>query len=169
MKFVRAEAWGIGGLYASAIDAWRGAVVRHPGDRTPPVGAPMFYEGGQYGHVVVATANQGPGMRGTDMPNSGAVSESDVGWPERAWGVSYLGWTEDLNGVDLPLDTEEDEMTPDDWEKLRAIVADEVARNNREAADAVWFRESTVTKPDGSKVEQSAQQTLRETYQRVGK
>src|SRR4029078_659112 len=36
LKFVR-EQWRIGSLYGSAIDAWYGAVDRHPGDRTPPL------------------------------------------------------------------------------------------------------------------------------------
>ena len=87
-------------------------------------------------------------MRGTDMPSSGRVSESDIGWPERNWGQRYLGWTGDLNGVDLPLGNE-DEMTPDDWDKLRGIVRDEVAKNNNELAERVWVDELTVTKPSG--------------------
>lgn len=104
------------------------------------------------------------------MPSSGQVSEADLDWPVQAWGCTYLGWTEDLNGVDLPLEEqEEEEMTEEDWKKLRSIVAEEVAKNNQEAADKVWFRESSVTKRDGSKAEQSAQQTLRETYERTGK
>lgn len=108
LKYVRAEAWRIASLYGSAIDAWHGAYDRHPGDREPPVGAPLFYEGGQHGHVVVNT--KAPTMRGTDMPSSGRVSEADIDWPVTHWGVRYLGWTGDLNGVTLPLDSEEDDM-----------------------------------------------------------
>jgi hypothetical protein len=109
LKYVRAEAWRIGSLYGSAIDAWYGAVKRHPGDRNPPTGAPMFYSGGQYGHIVIDNA-KADGMRSTDNPSSGRVGETDVDWPVRAWGQTYLGWTEDLNGVDLPLgDVDDDE------------------------------------------------------------
>lgn len=127
LKYVRAEAWRIGSLYGSAIDAWYGAIDRHPGDRSPPLGAPLFYSGGQYGHIVVNTKANADPMRGTDMPSSGRVSESDLDWPVRNWGQTYLGWAGDLNGVDLPLG-EDDEMTPADWDKLRGIVREEVQR-----------------------------------------
>lgn len=127
LKYVRAEAWRIGGLYGSAIDAWYGAIDRHPGDRSPPIGAPMFYSGGQYGHIVVCVRESDGRMRSTDMPSSGVVSEGELAWPVEHWGQDYLGWAGDLNGVDLPLGSE-DEMTPDDWEKLRGIVRDEVQK-----------------------------------------
>lgn len=166
LKFVRGPAWEIGSLYGSAIDAWHGATRKHPGDRNPPLGAPMFYSGGKYGHIVINT-NAGR-IRSTDCQTSGHVSEADTNWPVDNWGQTYLGWTEDLNGVDLPLG-DEDEMTPEDWDKLRKIVADEVAANNVKAADVVWYRESKVTNRDGDAVEQSAQQTLRLAYERTGK
>jgi hypothetical protein len=31
------------------------------------------------------------------------VSDTDLDWPVRNWGYVYLGWTGDINGVDLPL------------------------------------------------------------------
>lgn len=171
LKYVRAEAWRIGSLYGSAIDAWYGAVDRHPGDRRPPVGAPMFYSGGAYGHIVVCAKSDTENMRGTDMPSSGRVSENDLDWPVNNWGQNYLGWASDLNGVDLPLgnESEEDEMTPADWDKLRSIVRDEVARNNKGATDSVWDEALTVTKPSGDDEQKSTRQVLRETWQRVSK
>jgi hypothetical protein len=99
-KFVRDQCWRVPSLYGSAIEAWNGAREKHPGDRTPPVGAPLYYRGGQYGHAVIACHG---GMRSTDCQSTGRVSDIDVGWPERAWGYTYLGWTGDINGVDLPL------------------------------------------------------------------
>lgn len=103
LKFVRAEAWEIGSLYGSAIDAWNGAHKKHPGDRNPPDGAPCFYRGGTYGHIVVYRRHDAGRIRSTDCTYSGKVSDADLSWPETAWGDDYLGWTEDLNGVDLPL------------------------------------------------------------------
>jgi hypothetical protein len=166
LKYVRAEAWRIGGLYASAIDAWYGAIDRHPGDRNPPLGAPCFYSGGQYGHIVVWT-NQ-PDMRSTDMPSSGLVSEGDLDWPVNHWGQTYLGWAGDLNGVDLPLESE-DEMTGEDWEKLRRIVREEVQKNNATSTDSVWDERQTVTLPSGKDADKSMRQIARETFQRVAK
>ena len=165
LAFVRGEAWQIGGLYGSAIDAWHGAVHRHPGDRNPPIGAPMFYSGGTYGHIVVARAD---GMRSTDCEHSGQVNDAGTDWPVHSWGQTYLGWTEDLNGVDLPIG-DEDEMTPDDWDKLRRIVSEEVAQNNPITSDHVWDERVTVTKPNGQDEAKSTRQILRETWQRVAK
>jgi hypothetical protein len=165
LKFVR-EQWRVNSLYGSAIDAWAGAVDRHPGDRSPPLGAPLFYEGGQHGHIVIGVKANADPMRGTDMPSSGRVSEDVIAWPEIHWGQKYLGWTGDLNAVDLPLGNE-DEMTPDDWDKLRGIVRDEVERNNKGATDAVWDEAQTVTKPNGDDEQKSTRQILRETWQRV--
>jgi hypothetical protein len=165
LKFVR-ESWRIGGVYASAIDAWHGAVNRHPGDRSAPTGAPLFYSGGKYGHIVINTEEPND-MRGTDMPSSGNVSEDDIDWPVRNWGQTYLGWAEDLNGVDLPLG--EDEMTSEDWKKLRTIVAEEVTKNNPALVDKVWNEETTVTKPSGQDEKKSTRQIIRETWQRVAK
>jgi hypothetical protein len=50
--------------------------------------------------VIAAASGE---MRSTDCTSANDISEVDVGWPERAWGYEYLGWTGDLNGVDLPL------------------------------------------------------------------
>jgi hypothetical protein len=168
LKYVRAEAWRIGGLYASAIDAWHGAIKRHPGDRNAPIGAPMFYEGGQYGHIVVAVETERDRMRSTDMPYSGVVNEGDIDWPVNNWGQKYLGWTEDLNAVDLPLESE-DEMTGEDWDKLRKIVREECERNNKPATDSVWDEAQTVTSPGGDDMQKSMRQIARETWQRVAK
>ena len=156
--YVRAEAWQIGALYGDAIDAWHGAVDRHPGDRTPPLGAPLFYEGpGVHGHIVICTRANSAEMRSTDMPSSGVVSEDVIAWIENHWGGKYLGWTEDLNAVDLPLETE-DEMKEEDFDRIRKIVRQEV-----------WEKDLPVNKPDGTETKKSAKQIIRETLQRVQK
>jgi hypothetical protein len=168
LKYVRAEAWQIGSLYGSAIDAWYGAADRHPGDRTPPLGAPLFYKGGQHGHVVICSLADREKIRGTDMPASGVVSEDALDWPVTHWGVEYLGWTGDLNGVDLPLGSEDD-MSPEDWDKLRGIVRDEVQKNNNDLAERVWTDNMKVTTPAGNVETKAARQTLREVWQRIAK
>lgn len=168
LKYVRAEGWQIGSLYGSAIDAWYGAADRHPGDRTPPLGAPMFYSGGQHGHIVMCVVDNDDRMRSTDMPSSGVVSEGALAWPENHWGATYLGWTGDLNGVDLPLGNEDD-MTPDDWEKLRGIVRDEVQKNNDDLAERVWVDNMKVTTPADNVETKAARQVLREVWQRIAK
>ena len=128
-KFVRGPCWEVGSLYGSAIEAWNGAREKHPGDRNPPEGAPVYYSGGQYGHAVLYQSPGTSRIRSTDAPSTGKVSDQDLDWPERAWGYKYLGWTGDINGVDLPLgggEGEDDEMKEDDFERIRKIVRQEV-------------------------------------------
>jgi hypothetical protein len=101
LKWTRGPCWEVGSLYASAIDAWNGATQKHSGDRNPPEGAPCFYRGGQYGHAVISVG--GGRIRSTDCTSSTKVNDAALSWPESAWGYTYLGWTGDINGVDLPL------------------------------------------------------------------
>lgn len=94
----------IGSRDPSAIAAWSNAGGKHQGDRRPPLGAPCFYAGGRYGHIVIAggDVNGQKMIRSTDVSSSGRVSSVDIGWCERNWGYRYLGWTETLNGVTIP-------------------------------------------------------------------
>jgi hypothetical protein len=124
-KYVRDPCWRVASLYGSAIDAWNGARHKHPGDRNPPKGAPCYYRGGQYGHAVISVG--GGRIRSTDSTSARQVNDAALSWPETAWGYEYLGWTEDINGVDLPLDTggegEEDmPLTSDEIDKIAARV-----------------------------------------------
>jgi hypothetical protein len=112
-QYVRGPCWGVGSLYGSAIEAWNGSTQKHPGDRNPPDGAPCYYSGGSYGHAVLFT-DKSDAMRSTDCQSTGRVSETDLGWPERAWGYKYLGWTGDINGVDLPLSSSSNSETGED-------------------------------------------------------
>jgi hypothetical protein len=98
-KFVRDQCWRVGSLYGSAIEAWNGARFKHPGDRTPPAGAPVYYRGGNYGHAVIFCGPEHTGIRSTDCFSAYDVSDAQLSWPETAWGYEYLGWTEDINGV----------------------------------------------------------------------
>lgn len=102
LKYVRTW-WEIGSLYPDAITAWREAKQKHPDDTSPPLGAPVFWQGGQHGHIAIYVG--GPDMRSTDCTHSGDVSTAHGSWVRNQWGYDYLGWTGDLNGVDLPLDT----------------------------------------------------------------
>lgn len=157
LSYVRGDCWRLGSLYGSAIEAWNAARHKHKGDRHPPIGAPCFYSGGTYGHIVIWRG--GSQMRSTDCTSSGDVSDADLDWPVRAWGDEYLGWTEDLNGVDLPLG---DEMNEADWTKLRDIVHDEV--------EGAWAAHMKVTQPgSGQDTSKARQQVLRELWQKVTK
>lgn len=88
---------------ADAIGAWNAAAHKHPGDKHPPKGAPVFWKSGAggsgHGHIALV---RGSVMRSTDIPSSGKVGNDDGSWPRIHWGQTYLGWAEDLNGILIP-------------------------------------------------------------------
>ena len=89
----------------SAIAAWNAAKVKHVNGKDrdaqhPPKGAPVFWGGTRYGHIALAV-NEDFG-RSTDTTRSGQVSTREGDWWRLNWGMPYLGWTEDLNGVAIP-------------------------------------------------------------------
>lgn len=101
MKFARL-ACGITTGANSAIDAWEAAERKH-WHATPPRGVPVFWAGGShgYGHVAISSGDW-------DCYSTDVVVADQVRWCVMPlirwrWGLRYLGWTEDLNGVSLLL------------------------------------------------------------------
>ena len=96
-KFVR-MALGAGPGFPSAITAWQGARYRH-GISNPnqvPAGVPVYWGGGQYGHVALSTGNGR--LISTDYPKSGRIGTGTISALTSAWHKPLLGWTEDING-----------------------------------------------------------------------
>jgi len=83
-----------GHMYPSAISQWHNAKHKHHGDRTPPIGAPVYFQGGQYGHVAIYIGNGR--VRSTDVGGAGKMGTASIGWFATHWGYSYLGWTGDI-------------------------------------------------------------------------
>lgn len=88
-----------------AIDGWNGSPLKHPGDRNPPIGAPVYYTAASSGatagdgHVAIYVGN---GMiRSSDAGGYGVNATVPLDWPERNWGRRYLGWTGDILGHPL--------------------------------------------------------------------
>lgn len=91
-----------GNKYPSAINQWHNAKKKHRDDRTPPVGAPVFYEGGQYGHVAIYIGN---GMvRSTDAGGRGVMGTKPLNWFASGWNYRYVGWTGDIADRDIDFD-----------------------------------------------------------------
>lgn len=88
---------------ADAVDMWAAARVRHPGDRNPPPGVPVFWAGGRKGHGHVGIAFPERRVRGTDWPAAGLVGTTAIADIDRVWGMTYLGWSEDLYGNEIPV------------------------------------------------------------------
>jgi hypothetical protein len=87
---------------ADAVDGWKATKVKHPGDRNPPRGVPVFWSGGSHGYGHAAVSLGDGKIRSTDAGGRGVPATVDLGWVERAWGLTYLGWSEDLAGVTIP-------------------------------------------------------------------
>lgn len=88
-----------------AIAAWRTAEHQHRVEdrigllRVPP-GVPLFWDGGSQGHGHVALAAKTPGWCwSVDIARLGYWDRVPVRQIERRWGLPFLGWTADLNGV----------------------------------------------------------------------
>lgn len=101
LKFVRTS-WNVPAKYPSAKSAWANAKKKHAGLSRIPVGAPLFmsHPRSKYGHVVVYLG--GSSIRSTNSATNRVSTYSIATWQK--WGYTIQGWTEDLNGVDLPID-----------------------------------------------------------------
>lgn len=90
---------------ADAVDGWESEPhhARHPGDRKPPRGVPVAYGGGSHGYGHRAISLGHGKIRSTDAAGNGRVATVDLDWPEKVWGLHYLGWSETIDGEEIPL------------------------------------------------------------------
>lgn len=89
---------GIGSHWPTAARAWFEADKRHPGDRHPPAGAPMFWTGGSHGFGHIALSLGDGDVRSTDVPHAGLIGTVPLDWFGTHWtNLHYEGWAEDLN------------------------------------------------------------------------
>lgn len=122
------ERFGVGALgdfdgdgAADAEDMWKAAQSKHPGDRHPPAGVPVFWGGGSSdnGHAgVTLPGGQVEVFRSTDGAGAGRVATVPLDFPERQWGMPYLGWSDDLYGYFI---VDEERVRLEGWRaRLRA-------------------------------------------------
>ena len=95
-------AWQIPAKYPSAIMAWNNTPKKHKftNPMKAPQGATHFWKGGKFGHVAIQSDKPGY-VWTTDLPVKDTVGRIHYTEVEKAWGSIYLGWTTQLNGVDL--------------------------------------------------------------------
>ena len=87
---------------ADAFDAWQRAEFKHR-ETNParfPRGVPIFWSGGSanHGHIAIATGFNG-NCWSTDINRDGFFDRCKITRIHNDWGLTLLGWTEDLNGV----------------------------------------------------------------------
>jgi hypothetical protein len=83
----------------SAIAAWRESKDKHPGSKNAPIGKPVYWAGGAYGHVALSLG--GEKVRTTDWPSTGRVGTTTIDNLSKTWGKQYLGWAGDAWGIKL--------------------------------------------------------------------
>lgn len=86
---------------ADAEDGWKSSTTKHPGDRKPPAGTMVFYGGGSQdnGHAAISLGPDRDGrylIRTTDGNGAGKNGTRFLDYPEKSWGMPYLGWTEGI-------------------------------------------------------------------------
>lgn len=83
-----------------AIDAWHAVPDGHQhGWYNPPAGVPVFWSGGSSGAGHVALADGHGHVYSSDILRDGKVDLVPIATIHAKWGLTYLGWTESLNGV----------------------------------------------------------------------
>lgn len=99
---------------ADAVDGWRSEPprFRHT-DRRPPRGVPVAWSGGRNGFGHRAISLGGGLIRSTDAGGPGKVATVELGWVERTWGLTYLGWSESITGIEIPYNPREEWPEPE--------------------------------------------------------
>lgn len=121
---------GIGPVYADASTAWRNTNDRHPGDRTPPRGAAVYWTGGSSGYGHIAISLGGGLVRSTDAGGTGHVATRPIGWFDVNWPRNvYAGWAWDINEATIIHGPEEEDEVKE--EDIAAIAS----RVNRTLGD----------------------------------
>lgn len=95
------ECFGVAGGTPDAITAWEQAKHKHPEtDVTKiPRNVPVFWSGGSHGHGHIAIATGDARCWSTDIMRAGYFDRVSLAEIHAKWGLTLLGWTEDLNGV----------------------------------------------------------------------
>ena len=96
------QAWKLPAKYPSAISAWDNTPKKNKfsDPMKAPLGATHFWKGGKFGHVAIQSDKPGY-VWSTDLPVKDTIGKIYYTGVNDAWGSTYLGWTTQLNGVDL--------------------------------------------------------------------
>jgi hypothetical protein len=91
-----------GHYFVSAIEQWNKTSNKNKvkNDRQAPKGTPVFFSGGKFGHIALATGT-GENIVSTDFPNRAYIGITTISKLEKAWGYSYLGWTKTIGNNTL--------------------------------------------------------------------
>ena len=80
-------------MYYDARSQWNNA-SKHYGDRRPPIGAPVYFAGGNHDHVAIYVG--GGLVRSSDAGGAGRMGTVTFEWFRINWGYGYRGWSSDI-------------------------------------------------------------------------
>lgn len=96
------ECFNVGRAAEDAIGAWRMAKRKHPTTNVDeiPGAVPIYWAGGSegHGHVGIKAFRRGY-CWSMDIRRPGYWDRVPISEIHDKWGLTFLGWTEDLNGV----------------------------------------------------------------------
>lgn len=126
---------------ADAEDGWKHepAWAKHT-DRKPPRGTPVAWGGGSSdnGHRAISLGPVGPNgsylIRSTDANGAGVTATVPLEFPEREWGMPYLGWTETISGIKIPVPAPPAPPKPEKPVKNKVTKARRLLREARDWA-----------------------------------
>lgn len=98
LQFVR-TCLGVPALQPNAKKGWENADRRHPTTNPAdiPAGVPVWFKTGTVNWHVALSAGDGA-CYSTDVPR-GKISKIAISTLCRSWGITLLGWSEDINEV----------------------------------------------------------------------
>lgn len=93
--------YAVAAQYPSAAEAWTNAKLKHRTTdiQTIPRGAPVFWTGGSQGFGHIAIASGKDYCWSTDILRNGYFDHVPIATIRNKWGMTLVGWTEDLNSV----------------------------------------------------------------------
>jgi len=97
--FVRTR-YGVGPGSATARLGWLSAENKHT-SYPPPAAVPVyFWMNNIFWHATI-TADHSANVWSNDILRRGKIDKVGIGFIESRWGARYLGWTEEINGVQV--------------------------------------------------------------------
>lgn len=99
---------------ADAVDGWLSepAHAKHPGDRKPPRGVPLYFRNAHkngHGHRCISVGDHNGVARSSDFDthtkryHAGVMGTGTIEEIERAMDLVYVGWSETITGKQIPL------------------------------------------------------------------
>lgn len=70
----------------------------HTNAGDPPVNVPIYWSGGSHGYGHIAISDGKGYCWSTDLPTHGKFTRVKISTIRAKWGLTYLGWSETMNG-----------------------------------------------------------------------